>query len=708
LLAASDDARTTIRRALRPLVPAAAIVAVQLVAFPVPIGIWLRGLIVGGLTALIALGMALTYRSNRIINFAHADLGTTPVVLLFLLHTVWGWNLAVATGAGILGAIVLGAVVELAVIRRFFDSPRLLLTVATLGLTQLLAAAAILLPKAFGQPRLLAPRLDPPFHARVEIDGVIFNGNDVQAMIVVPVAVIALGLFLKSSAVGVAIRASADSADRASLLGVPVKRLQTVVWVVASLLAFTAIYLRAGLVGLPVTSALSFGVLLRALAALLIGRLTNLVTIFTSALALGVLELGIFRNAESPLLIDPILGVVIAVALLVRRRSSGRTDIADASSWRSSDEVRPVPPSLARLPEVRLLRICGPALILAFAVVLPHLLDVEKSLKASALLIYALLGLSVVVLTGWSGQVSLGQIGFFALGAAVGAKATVDWDLDLLLAFAVAGVVGALAAVVVGLPALRVRGLYLAVTTFAFSLAITSYFLNRRFAVADWLTDRGERIERPPLLGQVDIDSPTRIYYLSLAVLVVALVCLRGIRQSRTGRALLALRDNERAAQAYAIDAGRTRLLGFALAGAIASVAGCLFVHHQQAIGVQPFNPGENFALFTMVVVGGVATPAGAVLGALFLQSIRWFLPTDWQLLASGGGVLLILLVAPGGVGGLALRLRDLWLRGVAQRHQLDAPGIKSGRLDLEGDDAARTAAAAAASATVEPLPVGR
>ena len=144
-----------------------------------------------------------------------------------------------------------------------------------------------------------------------------------QAAIVIPLTVIALGLFLKVSAAGVAIRASADSADRASLLGVPVKRLQTVVWMVAALLAFIAIYLRAGLVGLPVTSALSFGVLLRALAALLIGRLTNLVTIFTTALALGVLELGIFRNAESPLLIDPILGAVIAVALLLRRRSSG-------------------------------------------------------------------------------------------------------------------------------------------------------------------------------------------------------------------------------------------------------------------------------------------------------------------------------------------------------------------------------------------------
>ena len=115
-------------------------------------------------------------------------------------------------------------------------------------------------------------------------------------------------------------------------------------------------------------------------------------------------------------------------------------------------------------------------------------------------------------------------------------------------------------------------------TTFAFSLTITFFFLERSFDISNWMTDRGQRIERPPLLGQLDIDSPTRIYYLCLAVLLVMLVCLRGIRQSRTGRALLALRDNERAAQAYAIDAARTPPW-LRPRRAIASIAGCLFVH---------------------------------------------------------------------------------------------------------------------------------
>ena len=123
-----------------------------------PLGIFVRGVLIGLLTALIALGMALTYRSNRFINFAQADMGTIPVVLIVMLMTAWGWPY-LARGAGRASSprSCSGAVVELAIIRRFFKAPRLLLTVASLGLSQLLTAIAILLPTALGR-RLPAAR----------------------------------------------------------------------------------------------------------------------------------------------------------------------------------------------------------------------------------------------------------------------------------------------------------------------------------------------------------------------------------------------------------------------------------------------------------------------------------------------------------------------------------------------------------------------
>jgi len=101
-----------------------------------------------------------------------------------------------------------------------------------------------------------------------------------------------------------------------------------------------------------------------------------------------------------------------------------------------------------------------------------------------------------------------------------------------------------------------------------------------------------------------------------------------------------------------------------------------MFVHHQQSFGTQPYAPGQNFAVFTMVVLGGVGSPMGAVLGAVWLQGTRWFLPGEWQLLASGAGVLFVLLIVPSGLGGLVLRLRDAWLGRVATRAGLDVPGF--------------------------------
>jgi branched-chain amino acid transport system permease protein len=673
--------------------PVIAIFAVQLVLYPLPTGEWVRGLIIGGLTALIALGMALTYQSNRVVSFAQADLGMAPVVLTFLLITAWGWPWIPATLVGLVVAALLGAVVEMAIIRRFRHAPRLLLTVATLGLAQLLAGLALVLPVLF-DTTMIAPRIQPPFELKFSVAGTNFYTYDVLAVIAVPVAVALLAILLRGSNIGLAARAIADRGERAGMLGVPVGRIQTIVWTVTALLAFVAVFLRAGVLGLPVGQAFSLGILLRALAALLIGRFTDLPVVAAAAVALGTLEIGVGWHATSTAAVDPVLAAVIIGALLLRRRASGR-DASDVSSWRSSEDVRPVPSAIARLGPVRALRIGGTSLVLAVAIALPTVLSVDRSLKASALLVYAILGCSVVVLTGWTGLVSLGQVALFAGGAAIGAAATSSWDLDLSVALLVATVTGAVAAVAVGFPAMRLRGVELGVVTLAAALATTSWLLNPRFF--DWVPTG--RVERPALFGQLDIDSPTRIYYLILVALILVLLGLAGIRRSRTGRALLALRDNERGAQAYGLSTVRLRLTAFALSGGIAGLAGALFSHHQQAFGVQPYEAGQNLLVFTMVVLGGIATPLGAVLGAVWLMGTRWFLPNEWQLLASGAGVLLVLLILPGGLGGLALQLRDRWLARIATNRGLDVPGYTPSVLGADASEDAEAHAEAAVAA---------
>jgi branched-chain amino acid transport system permease protein len=168
----------------------------------------------------------------------------------------------------------------------------------------------------------------------------------------------------------------------------------------------------AGILGLPTGTVLGFSVLLRALVALMLGRLTNLVTVTTSAVALGVLELGISWDGSTEL-VDPVLGVIVLLALLLQRREVGG-DAGDAASWRAAEEVRRLPEALASLPLVRWGRAALLAAAVAAAAVFPHVVSADRSLRGSALLIYAVLGLSLVVLSGWGGHVSLGQVAFFA------------------------------------------------------------------------------------------------------------------------------------------------------------------------------------------------------------------------------------------------------------------------------------------------------
>jgi branched-chain amino acid transport system permease protein len=445
-----------VRTVATSLAPALAIVLVQQVVFPAPGGIVLRGVIVGGLTALIALGMALVHRANRIINFAQADLGFAPAVLAYLLLDEVGvpWPLAVV--AGLATAVVLGAATEVLVIRRFARAPRLLVTIATIGLSQVLTAVALLLPRLWDR-RLVSDRIAPPWDATARLGGVVFDANDLLALVVTPVVVVGVAGLLRGSAAGVAIRASADDGDRASLLGIPVHRLHTIVWAGAAALAFVTVFLRGGILGLPTGEVLGFSVLLRSLVALVLGRLTNLVTVTTSAVALGVLELGIAWDSSVEL-IDPALGAIVLLALLLQGRRSGEGGDADGGAWRAAEEVRRLPDAVSALPVVRWGRPALLAGVVAVAAVVPHLLSSDRSLRASALLIYATLGLSLVLLSGWGGHVSLGQVAFFAVGAAVGAWATSTLGADLFAALVVAAVAGAAAATLVGVPASRARG----------------------------------------------------------------------------------------------------------------------------------------------------------------------------------------------------------------------------------------------------------
>jgi branched-chain amino acid transport system permease protein len=661
-------------------------VVFQQVVYPAPMGIVLNGALVGGRIALIALGIALVYRANRIVNFSQGDLGALPATLGVMLVVAWGWSYWLGLVAGLITAVLLGVLVESLIIRRFFEAPRLVLTVATIGLSQLLAGAGLFLPRAFGNSSF-GTRLPQPFDARWVFGGTTFNANDIFTMMVVPVCLVALALFLRRSMIGVAIVAAAERSDRAFTLGIPVKRLHTVVWVVASVLAFLAMFLRAGAVGLPIGQVLAPTFLVQALAAAVFGRFEQFTTIAAAAIGLGVVDQAMtFQAGNRPSDNDAVLFGIVLLGLLVTRRakSSSRVDSDASATWQAIRETRPVPLEMRRLPEVMAGRLGLWTLIGAFVLTLPAWLSTSRINLATIIVIFGIVAASLVVLTGWGGQVSLGHMAFVGVGAAVGGALTDRWGWDLALAGMVAGAVGAVAAVVVGYPALRRGGLTLAVSTLAFGLFASSYLLNRTI-FPDQLP--GRRIDRGTILG-IPLASETAMFYATLAVLVLALLMVVGLRRSRTGRVLIAIRENERAVRAFGVDATRTSLASFALSGFLAAVAGSLYVHQQTGLASEPYLPQRSLELFTMVVIGGLGSLPGALLGATYVHGVDFFLPLEWQFLATGVGLLLVLLVFPAGFGGVLADLRDGALRKVAARRGLIVPSLLADvRVDEEAPD---------------------
>jgi branched-chain amino acid transport system permease protein len=307
------------------------------------------------------------------------------------------------------------------------------------------------------------------------------------------------------------------------------------------------------------------------------------------------------------------------------------------------------------------------------AVCYPLVAAPSKENLAAAMVIYAIVAVSLVVLTGWAGQISLGQFGIVGFGAAVSARLLADAHVDFVVATIGGAVAGALIALVLGAAALRIKGFFFAVTSLGFAVAMQSYFLNDSYF--DLLVPKN-RPERPLLLSRFDLESEASFYLFTLVVLVAVVVAARTLRGSRTGRVLIAVRDNEKAAQAYGVDHIKAKLLAFAISGAMAGIAGSLFAVHQHAVTDSAYSPNESLRVFSMVVIGGLGSIPGAVLGAVFVRGASFLLSPQLAVLATGVGLLVVLMLFPGGLGRLVFSGRDRVLRMVARRRGLIVPSL--------------------------------
>ena len=647
---------------------------------PPPRGVLVYGAIIGLLYALLAFGLILVYRATRIINFAQAEIGAAAAVFAVLLIKQNGVPYFVALPIAIALGLLSGALVELTVVRRLAKAPRLVLSVATIGVSLVFGAFQLILPALFGATTTIgidASPVETPFSGlELEIYPIVFDANTLVVVISVAAVLAGLSAFFSMTDIGFAVRGAAENADRAVLLGIPVARVSSVVWMIAGSLSALGLFLRVPLTGLPVGTSVGPYVLVYALAAAVIGRMERFGTALVAAVALGIVEQGIYFSTRDASLPVAITLPVLLVAMLLQRSSMSRGQDTGVSTWSLAKEHRLTPPELRGLREVRFGTRAFQIAALLGAVGLPLLLGPTQEILASVILIYAIVAISLVILTGWSGQISLGHWGFAGLGAATAGAVGGRMHGDFFVAVLLAGLVGGLCAVVIGLPALRSQSLYLAVCTLSFALVVQVFVLSPRYF--GWLLpEPGTFIERPVVFERFDTTGPRAFYYLTLVFLVLCLLSARALRQSRAGRLLIAVRDNQRGAQAFGINLRSTRLFAFAMSGFWAAVAGALFAYHEGAVDAAAFGPDLSLVLLVVVVIGGSTSLPGALIGTAYIGFLKYSgLSAGLQLLGTGAGALVLLYLLPGGLASLFYGGRDQILRRIAVRRGIVVPSL--------------------------------
>lgn len=304
--------------------------------------------------------------------------------------------------------------------------------------------------------------------------------------------------------------------------------------------------------------------------------------------------------------------------------------------------------------------------LLAFLLASPWVFDEYLLAQLTLVLIYSVVGLGLMLLAGFTGLFSIGHAAFLGVGAYTQAVMTAA-GVPFPLALAGAAVLSAAVGVVVGLPALRVKGIYLGIATLAFGFIVEEVF-------ARWESVTGGNAGmhvKPPAIGAWKLESATELYFLCLAVAVLATLVILNVLRSPTGRAFVAIRDSEVSAQSMGIHLARYKTLSFALSAALAGLGGALYAHMIKFLSPDQFNILQSIDLLLMVVIGGLGSVHGAFLGAIFLivmpqaiSAVKELLPAfigqapGLKAVVYGGVLIAFVLFEPLGLYGRWLKIR--------------------------------------------------
>ncbi|MFH9550259.1 ATP-binding cassette domain-containing protein [Streptomyces sp. NPDC017435] len=626
----------------------------------------LLGLGLGALYALTAHGIVLVYRGSGVLNLAHGAIGMAGAYVQWELATRHGMPYWPAAACGVLGSALLGVLTHLLVLRplRRASSPARL--VGTLAVFIVLTAIAV---TRYGDSLQLVPGRLPT--RLLTIGGATVSEDRVWLLGIAVAVTAVLHLLYRRTLFGLGTTAVAENEHTAAALGWSPDLVATVNWALGSAFAGLTAILIVPVIGLSVTGLTTL--LLSALAAALVGGFSSFPVTLAGGLVIGLVQSELTRfGSDVTGLATSVPFLFIALVLVARGRALPlRGTFLERLPALGTGRVRPVPLALAVAAGLVLVSLSTP-------------------LWADAItntLVLALIILSIVVVTGYAGQVSLAAYALAGTGAFIAGHAAADWGWPFELAL-LAGVLGTVPiGLLFALPAVRTRGVNLAIITLGLGTTLEAMvFQNTDLSTtpgSDGIAVGGQRLFGVSISG---VDHPQRYAAVVLVLFVAAALVVANVRRGRTGRRLIAVRANERAAAALGIDVRAAKLYAFGLSAAIAALAGVLTGFRSTSVVFADFASFGSVTALGLAVIGGVGYLAGPLFGATFAAGTvgarfgDLVLPglSEWMPLIGGIILILTLVGNQDGIGkGLGTQAAGVRRRLPARRGAVTADTVR-------------------------------
>ncbi|WP_067662363.1 branched-chain amino acid ABC transporter permease/ATP-binding protein [Nocardia miyunensis] len=637
----------------------------------------LLGLGNGAVFAALALALVLTYRSSGVLNFATGAVALySAYTYAFLRHgqlfipipgppsTVdLGADLEVAPALAIAlaAAVALGIASYLLIFRPLRQAPAAARAVAAVGLMVMIQGA---IAQRLGSQVIGVAAIFPA--SPVRIGGALVQRDRLYMAATVLVLALVLVLAMRYTRFGLATRAAAETEEGAVVTGLSPNRIALANWALSSLIAGGAGILIAPIVPLRPVAYTLF--IVPALAAALVGQFSAIVPAVVGGLVIGMVQSEVtFLQVDHPGLPQTGLPeliplVLIFFLLIVRGRAMPTRGML-------------ITHSLGRAPRPRTIAV--PAVIFgAVAVVLIPAVQGQYRAALITSVIIGVISLSMVVVTGYTGQISLAQLTLAGAGAYFLSGLTTSWHLPFPVAPLLAALATMVLGVVIGLATLRARGMGVAVVSLALAVALEAFWFDNS-ALNGGVG--GARIEQPWLFG-VDLGvgvGVQRVAFgvLCVAVLVAVAVGVAVLRRSRLGGAMLAVRANERSAAAAGIDVRLVKLLAFGIGAFIAGLGGSLLAYQQTIVSAPTFTAIGGVGLFAVVYLAGMTSVSGGILAGILaaggLPSVLLNKAVDlgsWYDVLTGLALILTVILNPEGLARGIHRLGERWHSGFVMR----------------------------------------